>query len=68
MFGKIIIGDNCFIGENATLLYGITLGNNIMVAAGAVVTKSFDKSGIIIAGNPARVIGDWETYQKKYGA
>lgn len=66
LFGKIIIGDNCFIGENATLLYDITLGNNIMVAAGAVVTKSFDKSGIIIAGNPARVIGDWETYQKKY--
>lgn len=54
LFGKIVIGDNCFIGENTTLLYGITIANNIIVASGSVVTKSFSEQGIIIGGNPAK--------------
>lgn len=64
-FGRIRIGDNCFVGANTTLLYGITLADNIIVAAGSVVTKSFDQSGIIIGGNPARKIGDWESFSKQ---
>ena len=54
LFGKIIIGNNCFIGERSTLLYGVELADNIIVAAGSVVTKSFSESNIIIGGNPAR--------------
>lgn len=66
LFGRISIGDNCFIGERATILYGVTLGNNVIVAAGAVVTKSFCEPNIIIGGNPARVIGTWDDYKNKY--
>lgn len=44
VFGKIVIGNNCFVGENVTILYGVTLADNIIVAAGSVVTKSFSKS------------------------
>ena len=65
LLGKIVIGDNCFIGERATILYGVSLAHNTVVAAGSVVTKSFSKSGTIIGGNPARVIGDWETFKNK---
>jgi len=65
LFGKIVIGNNCFIGERATLLYGVELADNIIVAAGSVVTKSFLQSNIIIGGNPARVIGDWDSFRKK---
>ena len=55
-FGKpITIGDNCWIGGHATILPGITLGDNVVVAAGAVVTKSFG-SNVVIGGNPARII------------
>lgn len=57
LFGKITIGNNCFIGERSTILYGVTLADNIIVGSGSVVTKSFDESGIIIAGNPAKIIG-----------
>lgn len=64
-FGKIKIGNNCFIGENAMLLYGVTLADNIIVAAGAVVTKSFFESNIIIGGNPARIIGNWDDLRNK---
>lgn len=65
LFGKIIIGKNCFIGERSTLLYGIELADNIIVAAGSVVTKSFSESNIIIGGNPARKISTWEEFREK---
>ena len=51
----ITIGDNCWIGGQATINPGVTLGDNVVVASGAVVTKSFG-SNIVIGGNPAKVI------------
>ena len=66
LFGKIIIGNNCFIGTKSIILYGVELADNIIVAAGSCVTKSFLESNIIIGGNPAKIIGDWNTFEKKY--
>jgi len=65
LFGKISIGKNCFIGSNAVILYGVTLTDNIIVAAGSVVTKSFYEEKIIIGGNPAKKISTWEAFMKK---
>ncbi|MGB2825067.1 MAG: acyltransferase [Thermoplasmata archaeon] len=45
------------IGANATIVCGVTVGEHAMVAAGAVVTKDVPP-GAIVAGSPARVIGD----------
>ena len=47
-------------------MYGIELTDNIIVAAGSVVTKSFLETNIIIGGNPARKIGTWGQYYDKY--
>lgn len=55
--GKILIGNNCFIGNRAIILYGVSLPDNTIVAAGSVVTRSVAESGCIIAGNPAKVVG-----------
>lgn len=66
LFGHINIGSNCFIGQNALLMYGVTLADNIIVAAGSVVCNSFDEERIIIGGNPARKIGTWEDFGKRY--
>ena len=52
---KIRIGDNCWIGGHATINPGVTLGNNVVVASGAVVTKSYGDN-VVIAGNPTRII------------
>ena len=65
LFGRIKICDDCFVGENTTILYGVTIPKKTIVAAGSVVTKSFDESEIIIGGNPAKKIGDWNTFKKK---
>lgn len=51
----IIIGHNVWLGGNCTICPGVTLGNNVVVGAGAVVTKSFPDN-VFIAGNPAKVI------------
>lgn len=64
--GRIKIGNNCFIGERALIMYGVTLADNIIVASGAVVTKSFPQSNVIIGGNPAKIIGYWSDFERKY--
>lgn len=52
---KVVIGDNCWLGGNSVILSGVTLGDNVVVGAGAVVTKSFGDN-VVLAGNPAKVI------------
>ena len=61
----ISIGDNCFLGQNSTIMYGCTLANNIIVASGSVVCNSFGEENIIIGGNPARKIGTWDELKCK---
>jgi maltose O-acetyltransferase len=51
----ITIGENCWIGGNATVLGGVCLGDNVVIAAGAVVTQSFGDN-VVIGGVPARII------------
>lgn len=46
---------NCWIGAGATILPGITVGENAVVAAGAVVTKNVEDN-TVVGGNPAKVI------------
>jgi serine acetyltransferase len=52
----IVIGNNCWIGANAVILPGVEIGDHTIVAAGAVVTKSFPEGDCIVGGVPARVI------------
>lgn len=65
VFGKVKIGNNCFIGAKSIILYGCTLADNTIVAAGSVVTKSVTESGKVIGGNPAKVICDVDTFANK---
>lgn len=53
--GHTRVGKRCFIGADALLLCGVTIGDNVIVGAGAVVAKNVP-SNSIVAGNPARII------------
>lgn len=55
LYAHTRIGKNCFIGGRSTILPGITIGDNSIVAACAVVTKDVPPNSIV-AGNPARII------------
>lgn len=52
----IRIGKNVWIGANAVILPGVEIGDNCIIAAGSIVTKSFKENNLVIGGNPARVI------------
>lgn len=52
----VILGEKCWIGMNAVILPGVSLGPHTVVGAGAVVTKSFPEGYCVIAGNPAKFI------------
>lgn len=53
--GEITIGNNVWIGDKATILAGVHIGDNVIVAANAVVTKDVP-SNSMVAGVPAKVI------------
>lgn len=63
--GKVIIGNNVFIGCNTIILYDVTIGDNVIIGAGSVVTKDIPHDSVA-AGVPAKVIGTFEEYRKKY--
>jgi acetyltransferase-like isoleucine patch superfamily enzyme len=49
------IGDNVWLGDHATVLKGVTIGENSVVAARAVVTRDVP-ANVVVAGNPAKVV------------
>lgn len=50
-----VIGNKCFIGANAIIMCGVTIGDEVVVGSGSIVTKNVPPN-CIVAGNPARVI------------
>lgn len=55
-FGKPVnIGDNVWIGGHSTINPGVTIGNNVVIASGAVVTKDVPDN-VVVGGNPAKII------------
>lgn len=52
MTAPVVIGANVWVGANATVLPGVTIGDMSVVAAGAIVTKDIPP-GVLVAGNPA---------------
>nr|WP_269851768.1 DapH/DapD/GlmU-related protein [Methanosarcina horonobensis] len=52
---KISIEDDVWIGTNATILPGVTIGKNSVIGAGAVVNKSIPPNSVVV-GIPAKII------------
>jgi acetyltransferase-like isoleucine patch superfamily enzyme len=59
------IGDNVWIGDHATVLKGVTIGDNSVVAAKSVVTRDVP-ANVVVAGNPAKVVKTLEPGEAGY--
>ena len=64
IFGRITICDNVFVGAFSTVLCGITIGENTIIAAGSVVCKSVPPNEVW-GGVPAKKIGTIEDFRKR---
>ncbi len=64
VFGRIKIGNNVFIGSHSIFLPGVTVGNNVLIAAGSVISKDIPDN-VVVGGVPAKVIKSIEDYKEK---
>lgn len=63
--GRVIVGNNTFIGARTLILPGVVIGNQVIIGAGSLVTKSIPPNSLAV-GVPARVIGSTDDYIAKY--
>ncbi len=62
---KVEIKDNVYIGQNAIILPGVTIGPNVLVAAGSLVNKDIPPNSCV-AGVPARVYSKFDEFLKNH--
>ena len=62
VMGRIKIGNNVFIGSHTIFLPNVTVGDNVVIGAGSLVTKDIPANSVA-AGVPAKVIRDIENYK-----
>lgn len=63
-FGKITIGNYVYIGTNSLIMPGVTIGDNALIAAGSVVTKSVP-ARTVVGGVPAKYICTLDEYKQR---
>lgn len=61
VFGKVVVGNNVYIGNYSLIMPGVSIGDNVLIGAGSVVTKSIP-SNCVVAGNPAKYICSIDEY------
>lgn len=64
LIGRVIIGNNVFVGVNTIIMPGVTVGDNVIIGAGSIVTQSVE-SNSVVCGVPARKICTIEEYYNK---
>lgn len=62
VFGRIVIGNNVFIGSHTIFLPGVRVGNSVVIGAGSVVSRDIPDNSLAV-GVPARVIKTIDEYK-----
>jgi maltose O-acetyltransferase len=65
VIGAVHVGNRVFIGANATILPGVTIGDDVIVGAGSVVPRDVPP-GTVVAGSPAAVVGSTEDHARRH--
>ena len=63
--GKVIIGNNVFVGYGSIILPNVRIGNNVVIGAGSVISKDVPDNSVVV-GNPQKIIGNYDSFEKKY--
>lgn len=64
VYAPVHVGNRVFIGNRVMLMPGVTIGDDVVIGAGSLVTKSVP-SGSVVAGVPARVLGSIQSYKDR---
>ena len=62
--GKVKIGNNVWLGQNVSILKGVTIGDNVVIGYGSIVTKNIPSNSVAV-GSPAKVIMSFDDYYEK---
>ena len=62
---SVHIGRNCWIGAGVIIVPGITVGDNVVIGAGSIVTKDIP-SNVLAVGNPCRVLREINEHDREY--
>ena len=62
--GRVVIGNNVFIGARTIILPNVKIGDGVVIGAGSVVTKDIEDNSLVV-GNPARKISTLDEYISK---
>ena len=63
--GNILIGDHVWVAPHCSILKGVRIGSNCVLATRSVITKSFPRQGVIIGGSPARILKENITWDRR---
>lgn len=63
--GRVVIGDNVFIGAESVVLPNVKIGNNVIIGANSTVTKDIPDN-VVATGNPAQIICTLEEYLERH--
>lgn len=63
--GRVVIGDNVFVGQGAIILPNTHIGNRVVIGAGSVVSRDIPDNSIAV-GNPIRIIGTYDDFVEKH--
>ncbi|WP_242927538.1 acyltransferase [Pontibacter vulgaris] len=63
-FGKIKVGNNVYIGNCSMIMPGVSIGDNVVIGAGTIVTRSIENNCVVV-GNPGRVVGEVKDLKRK---
>lgn len=63
--GRVVIGDDVFVGINSVILPNVKIGNRVVIGAGCIVTRDIPSNSVVV-GNPARVICTCDEFVRKH--
>ena len=61
----ICVGRNCWLGANVVVVPGVTIGDNVVVGAGSVVTRDLPDN-VVAVGNPCRILREVNDHDREY--